>query len=212
MSDLRELLHAAAPRPRELDLGAIAERSEGAGRRNGLRSFVAGLAVVAVIGAIAALALYRDDGKSAPAARPATSVPCDFGNAEHTSVTLSRTPTNLVMAWHSLPPISPGHRTNAAGIMIGHGQYIIDLIWHDDGTSSGVLWDYSTSGPRSGTRTNVAHRFGHGIGRVTVPLGRMRKLPRTFSWSASTGIADLGNLVSCPAAGQLSRFPLTSHG
>lgn len=142
--------------------------------------------------------------------RQTASVSCDYGNSGHASATISRTPTTLVMVWHSLPPILHGHRSNAAGVTIGGDLYDIGLIWHDDGTSSGVLWDYST--PGNATSTNVPHRFGHRGGRVTVPLGRMRKLPRTFAWSASTGIADLGNLVSCPAAGQQLRFPLTRSG
>jgi hypothetical protein len=141
---------------------------------------------------------------SATHLRPTASVSCNFGNAAHTSVTLTRTPTSLIMRWRGLPAILDGHRDNGAGVKIGVGLYI-SLVWHSDGTSSAQLSEFSAAA--SGAMRTAPHSFGHHMGRVVVSLGRIQKLPKAFVWTASTGIADLGNLVLCPAGGRQLHFP-----
>lgn len=69
MSDLRELLHAAAPRPPELKIEQLVDR-RGSRRAAGLRPFVVGLAVVAVAGVVAVVAVDRSDGPTPAAEQP----------------------------------------------------------------------------------------------------------------------------------------------
>ena len=131
MTDLRELLHAAAPRPPELNLGEIAARSDPA-PRNRLRPFVAGLGVVAVVVAVATVASNRNDGESGPAAQPpgaplgiAHGERLASGQVDGVSWTVFRGQgetqhvTDVCYRYQTSPPVSPARASDGTAIFPG---------------------------------------------------------------------------------------------
>lgn len=131
MTDLRELLHAAAPRPPEFNLGEITERSDPAPRTR-LRPFVAGLGVVAVVVAVATVASNRNDGESGPAAQP-PGAPLGIAHGERlassqvdgVSWTVFRGQggtqhvTDVCYRYETTPPVSPERAPDGTAVFPG---------------------------------------------------------------------------------------------
>ena len=127
MSDLRDLLHAAAPRPPELDLDQLVD-GRGSRRFAGLRPFVIGLAVVVVAGVVAVVADNRSDGGRSPAAeQPAA----PFGITHESTLASGQTDgvswtvfrgrgglhgKDVCYRYETTPPVPPEHASDGLPI------------------------------------------------------------------------------------------------
>ena len=127
MSDLRDLLHAAAPRPPELNIGELVD-GRGNRRAAGLRPFVIGLAVVAISGVVAVVAVNRSEGGSTPVAeQPAApfgiahEVTVATGQSDGESWTVfrglgGRQGSDLCYRYVTTPPVPPEHASDGLPI------------------------------------------------------------------------------------------------
>ena len=130
MSDLRDLLHAAAPRPPELNIGQLVD-GRGSRRAAGLRPFVIGLAVVAIAGVVAVVAVNRSEGGPSPTAeKPAA----PFGIANESTLASGQTDgvswtvlrglgglhgKDMCYRYETTPPVPPEHAFNGLPILPG---------------------------------------------------------------------------------------------